>query len=162
VANYELFVFSLSLIAALGCGLIAGVFFAFSSFVMRALGRLPASSGIAPMQSINAVVLNPVFLGTFVGTAIVCVLAIIAALLTWHDQQSAYMLVGGILYLIGSFLVTIVFNVPLNNVLAGIGADDPESANVWAKYRVQWTAWNHVRTAAALAAAASFTLALRH
>ena len=160
MSNYELLVFGLSLFAALGCGLIAGVFFAFSSFVMRALARLSANGGIAAMQSINVVVLNPVFLGTFVGTAVICIFAMIAALLRWHDPQSLYMLVGGVLYLVGTFLVTITFNVPLNNKLAAVALDDAAGANVWANYLVKWTAWNHVRTAAALAAAASFTLAL--
>ena len=160
MTTLELFAFAVNLVAALGCGLIAGVFFAFSSFVMRALGRLHASGGIAAMQSINVAVLNPVFLGTFVGTALVCVFAMIAALLTWHDHQSVCMLVGGVLYLAGTFLVTIAFNVPLNNELAVVTPQDNEGANVWANYRVKWTAWNHVRTAAALAAAASFTLAL--
>jgi uncharacterized membrane protein len=46
--------FVLTLFAALGCGLVAGVFFAFSTFVMKALARLPAEQGIAAMQAINA------------------------------------------------------------------------------------------------------------
>jgi uncharacterized membrane protein len=160
MATLDGLVSGLTLIAALGCGLIAGVFFAFSSFVMRALGRLPASGGIAAMQWINVAVLNPVFLGVFVGTAVVCVLAMVAALLRWNDHQSVCMLVGGALYVVGTFLVTVVFSVPWNNALAAVAADDPGAANVWAKYRVRWTAWNHVRTAAALAAAALFMLAL--
>jgi uncharacterized membrane protein len=160
MATLELLVLGLNFVAALSCGLIAGVFFAFSSFVMRALARLPASGGIAAMQSINVAVLNPVFLGTFVGTALVCVLAMIGALLRWHDRQSVCMLVGGALYFLGTFLVTVAFNVPWNNALEAVTAQDPEGANVWDKYRVQWTGWNHIRTAAALAAAASFTLAL--
>jgi len=50
---------ALTLLSALGSGLIAGAFFAFSTFVMGALGRLPAAHGIAAMQSINVVVINP-------------------------------------------------------------------------------------------------------
>jgi len=46
-------IFILTLVSALGCGLIAGVFFAFSAFVMKALARLPPAQGIAAMQSIN-------------------------------------------------------------------------------------------------------------
>lgn len=53
----------LSILAMLGCGMIGGVFFAFSSFVMRALARLPDAQGLAAMQSINFVVLNWHFLG---------------------------------------------------------------------------------------------------
>ncbi len=45
--------FALTFVSALGCGLMAGVFFAFSAFVMHALARLPPAQGIAAMQSIG-------------------------------------------------------------------------------------------------------------
>jgi uncharacterized membrane protein len=152
--------FTMTLIAALGCGLIAGVFFAFSAFVMQALARLPHGEGIAAMQSINVVVLNPLFLGVFVGTAMVCVLGLIDSLVGWQTPGAAYVLAGSALYLVGTFLVTRVFNVPRNDALASVAPSDPSSAAIWAGYVSSWTAWNHVRTAAALAAAASFSIAL--
>jgi len=43
----------LPLLAALGSGVVAGVFFAFSSFVIPALARLPPAQGVLAMQSIN-------------------------------------------------------------------------------------------------------------
>src|SRR3954453_3000242 len=76
----------LKLAAALGCGLIAGVFFAFSTFVMKALARLPADEGMAAMQSINVVVLNPMFLGVFLGTAALCVGALIFSWRHWPES----------------------------------------------------------------------------
>lgn len=153
--------FALTLVAVLGCGLIAGVFFAFSSFVMRALGRLPPAEGMAAMQSINVVVLNPAFLGVFMGTAAACLAVAVLALLRWSQPGSAWLLTGGLLYLVGTFLVTIAFNVPRNDALAAVAATAPEAGPLWAGYLVSWTAWNHVRTAAALAALASFLFALR-
>lgn len=153
--------FSLTLIAALGCGLIAGVFFAFSAFVMRAFARLPAAEGMAAMQSVNVAVLNPVFLSAFVGTAAVCVLAVVASVLRWHEPGAVYLLVGGLLYLLGCLGVTAAFNVPRNETLASVEPSDPDSAKLWESYLASWTAWNHVRTVTALAAAASFCLALR-
>lgn len=152
----------LTLVAALGCGLIAGVFFAFSAFVMKALGRLPPGEGIAAMQSINVAVLNPWFLSAFLGTAAACVLVMISSLLRWRDPGAAYLLAGGALYLIGTFLVTVVFNVPRNKALASVRPADSDGASLWASYLASWTAWNHIRTAAALAAAASLTIALDH
>jgi uncharacterized membrane protein len=152
--------FALTLLAALGCGLIGGVFFAFSAFVMKALARLPPSQGIAAMQSINIAVLNPSFLGAFLGTAVICVVALIFSLLRWHERGAIYLLVGGTLYLVGTLLVTMVCNVPKNDVLASVAPADPGAASVWAGYIASWTAWNHVRTAASLAAAASFSIAL--
>lgn len=153
--------FGLTLLAALGCGLMAGVFFAFSAFVMKAFARLPAAEGMAAMQSINRAVINPLFLTVFLGTAAACGVALIVSLLRWHTSGAGYLLVGSLLYLVGTFLVTVVFNVPMNNALAAVAPSDPEGANLWANYLTSWTAWNHMRTAAALAAAALFTLALR-
>lgn len=152
--------FALKLFAALGCGLMAGVFFAFSTSVMKALARLPSAEGIAAMQSINVVILNPVFLAAFLGTAAACALVVITSLLRWHEPGAVYLLVGGALYLVGTFLVTMVCNVPKNEALALVAPADPDGARLWADYVATWTAWNHVRAAAALAAAASLTIAL--
>src|SRR5262245_22862378 len=112
------------------------------------------------MQSINVAVLTPIFLTTFLGTAAACVLVIIAAFLQWHTPGAVCLFGGGALYLVGAFLVTIMFNVPKNNALAAVAADDPDSASLWASYLTNWTAWNHGRATAALAAAATLTMAL--
>ena len=162
MAAMDQVLFALTLLAALGCGLIAGVFFAFSSFVMKALARLPAGVGIAAMQSINIVVLRSWFMAAFLGTAAVCVLASIYSLFRLQEPGVAYLLVGSVLYLVGSFLVTIVFNVPRNEALAKLAPTGPNSASFWSGYIANWTAWNHVRTIAALAAAASFSIALAY
>ncbi|MDN5698593.1 MAG: hypothetical protein L0G70_11570, partial [Rubrobacter sp.] len=60
--------YAVTLAAALGCGLVAGVFFAFSSFVMAALKRLPAAEGVAAMQAINALAVTPMLMAGFFGT----------------------------------------------------------------------------------------------
>jgi uncharacterized membrane protein len=153
--------FALTFVAALGSGLIAGAFFAFSTFVMKALARLPAGAGIAAMQSINVAVINPLFLGVFVGTAAVSVAGVVFALMRWDKPGAAYLLAGGALYFVGTFLVTVVFNVPLNNLLAAVAPDAPDAERQWAGYVSRWTVWNHVRTLAALAALGCFVVALR-
>ena len=112
------FLFSLKLITALGCGLVAGILYAFSTSVMKALGRLPAPQGIAAMQSINVAVINPLFMGAFFGTAAACVLVVVFSLLKWNEAGTVYLLSGGLIYLIGTILVTMAFNVPRNNALA--------------------------------------------
>lgn len=154
--------FGLKLFAALGCGLVAGIFFAFSTFVMKALAQQPPAQGIAAMQSINITVINPLFMLTFLGTGVVCILLAVFSLLKWQQPGAAYLLIGSLLYLVGTVLVTIGFNVPLNDALAIVKPDSAEGANLWSGYLTNWTFWNHVRTAAALAAAALFTLALCH
>jgi uncharacterized membrane protein len=148
-------------LSALGSGLIAGAFFAFSSFVMAALARLPAAQGIAAMQSINIVVINPLFVGTMFGTALACIALGVASILGWGEPRSFYLLGGGLFYLIGTVLVTMVFNVPRNDALAGLDPNSNEAVSLWVRYVAEWTTWNHVRTVAALAATAVFILALR-
>jgi uncharacterized membrane protein len=148
-------------LSGLGCGLVAGVFFAFSTFVMKALGRLPPAQGLAAMQSINEVVINPWFLTLFLGTAVTSACMVIGSLLRWHDPRAFYWLAGGALYLAGTILVTAVCNVPRNDALAQVAPGSPEAAGFWATYLSIWTAWNHVRTVAALLAGVSFTVALR-
>lgn len=150
----------MTILAAPGFGLIAGVFFAFSSFVMRALCRLPTREAIAAMKSINVAVLNGWFLGAFLGTAAVCGVALIVSFLRWQQAGSGYLAAGCLLYLIGCLGVTAVYKVPRNEALARVTPDDPDSKKAWERYVAEWAAWNHVRTAASLAACASFTAAL--
>ncbi|OLP18492.1 hypothetical protein BST81_10445 [Leptolyngbya sp. 'hensonii'] len=152
--------FALKLFSALGSGLIAGVFFAFSTFVMNALARLQPTQGIIAMQTINMTVINPWFMIAFLGTAATCVLLAISSLWQGNQPGTAYLLLGSLLYLMGTVLVTIVFNVPLNDALAIVKPDSPEGASLWSGYLANWTLWNHVRTAAALVAATAFTFAL--
>ncbi len=147
-------------VATLGAGLIGGLFFAFSTFVMTALGRLAPAGGIAAMQSINVAVLNPMFFTAFFGTAALCIVLVFFVLVDWSSDAAVPLLAGSLLYLIGTILVTILFNVPLNNRLAAVAPESVESADAWRHYLKTWTAWNHVRTAASLGAAASFIVAL--
>ena len=112
--------FVLTLLSALGCGLMGGVFFAFSAFVMRALARLPPAQGIAAMHSINVVAITPLLMVALFGTAAACVLVAVSSLTAWQRPGAAYLLVGSLLYLVGTILVTIVFNVPRNDALAAV------------------------------------------
>ncbi len=146
-------VFALTLAVALGCGLTSGAFFAFSTFVMRSLGRLPAPQGIAAMQSINVTVINPWFMTALFGTALICVASIAVALADWDGAYAPYLLAGGLLYLLGAIVVTIACNVPRNEALAKVDPAASGAEGLWARYLREWTAWNHVRTAAPLIAA---------
>jgi uncharacterized membrane protein len=151
---------ALLMLAAVGCGLIAGVFYAFSTFVMRALAILPQRDGIAAMQAINVAVINPLFLGVFMGSAAVSVIAAATAFAVAGRATMIWTLVGALLYVMGTFSVTMTFNVPLNNQLERTPTDDPAAGRVWADYLRRWTRWNHVRTIAAASAMLAFVLAL--
>jgi uncharacterized membrane protein len=146
----------LTLVTALGASLPAGAFFAFSTFIMAALGRVPAPEGIRAMQQINITVITPWFMTAVFGTGLACLAVAIAALVDWDGSYGPYLLAAAALYLIGCVGVTMWFNVPRNNALAKQEPESPEAAEIWQRYLVEWTAWNTVRTVASLAALGLF------
>ena len=147
-------------LALIGSALISGVFFAFSSFIMKALARLPSSEGIAAMQSINVVVLNPVFLGVFMGTTVMSLLVSMFSIGDWEAPASAYYLAGATLYIAGTFLVTGIGNVPLNNHLAAVTVNNPAADDIWRHYLDRWTRLNTIRTISAAVAAVMLLIGL--
>jgi uncharacterized membrane protein len=141
-------------IAAIGSGITAGVFFAFSSFVIAALKRISPEHGVAVMNSINVTVINPGFMSAFAGTALLCLLLSAGSIFKWDQGVAKLALIASLVYLIGTFGVTIVFNVPLNDKLAKQGI------SFWQDYLAAWTLWNHIRTVAAAVSASLFSWAL--
>jgi uncharacterized membrane protein len=146
--------------AIVGSALIAGVFFAFSNFIMKALERVPSSEGMLAMQTINVTVLNRWFLGVFMGTALLSLILAAMSIAAWELPHSPYLLGGAVAYMGGTWLVTGIGNVPLNNKLAAVKPDDPESSEVWEHYLKYWTKLNSQRTGAALLAAVLFSIGL--
>jgi uncharacterized membrane protein len=106
-----------TMVCALGCGVNAGVFFAFSSFVMHALSRLPPTQGMAAMHSINVVAVTPVFMTALFGTGAACLVLAGSTPFVWQRPGAGYVLAGTVIYLVGTVLVTIAFNVPRNDAL---------------------------------------------
>src|SRR5688500_15305520 len=101
----------LTFAAALGCGLVAGVLFAFSTFVMPALGRLPAPQGIAALRPIKGKATNPWSRRGLFGTAAVCVALIVAAPTGWDASSGPFRAPGGATYLLATIVVTMRANV---------------------------------------------------
>jgi uncharacterized membrane protein len=156
--NRDRVIVAVVFLAAIGRGLAGGVFYAFSSFVMAALGRLPPAHGASAMNEINVTVINLSFMTVFMGTTIAC-LGLLGGWYFWRGTISGRLiLAASLVYLIGSFGVTMAGNVPLNNELAA--ATPAQQAAVWTRFLDHWTVWNHVRTAASTLSAALFTAAL--
>ncbi|TKT74275.1 anthrone oxygenase family protein [Aquamicrobium sp. LC103] len=151
---------ALAVAAALGAGLMGGFFFAFSNTVMPSLGRLPADGAVAAMQGINVVVLNPLFFMAFFGSAALCLVLGVIALVNPASPGTWWLLAGSLLYLIGVIGVTMAFNVPMNEALAAVSADSTAAAALWEDYLTRWTMWNHVRAIAGLVASGLFVVAL--
>jgi uncharacterized membrane protein len=151
---------SLTFVTAIGAAAAGGVFFAFSTFVMAGLKRLPAPQGIAAMQSINVTAVRPLFMTLLFGTAALCAVLGVRAVTHWDTYRSPLLLAGSLLYLIGAIVLTGAHHVPLNDSLAKVDPQSISAAKEWTHYLSSWTSWNHVRTIAPIASAACFTLAL--
>ncbi|HEX7307728.1 DUF1772 domain-containing protein [Lentzea sp.] len=130
-----------TLIAATASGLMTGLFFAFSAAVMPGLADLPASAARAAMRRMNARIQNPVFLLLFLGNAVLCAFEVFQGRVA-----------GGLLYVVGAFLLTMVVNVPMNNRL------DRTDDAYWPEYLRRWTLWNHVRGLASLGSTVALLL----
>ena len=150
----------LSIAAVLGTALIGGLFFAFSNVVMPALTRVSAANGIVTMQLVNVEVLNRWFLGAFMGTAFVSTWLTVIAVVNWEQASSPWLLGGAVAYLLGTWLVTITGNVPLNKQLEVVNADNPESVQTWQHYLDRWTRLNSQRALGALLSALLFGIGL--
>jgi uncharacterized membrane protein len=156
----QLFTAGLLWFSALGCGLLAGVYFAFSTFIMTSLGRIDQAAGIAAMNTINVEIVRSLFMPIFIGTTLTSAALAVMTVFRWGEPGTIAMLAGGAVYVIGMFLVTVIFNVPLNNALAAAHPASAEAASLWARYLQDWTFWNHVRTAASIGACALFIAAI--
>ncbi|KVX09726.1 hypothetical protein WL02_24700 [Burkholderia ubonensis] len=146
--------------SAIGCGLMAGVYFAFSTFVMTSLGRLAPAAGVAAMNAINVDIVRSPFMPVFLGTTLASLALAILALLDRSEPGAIWIVAGGAIYVLGMFVVTMVFNVPLNDALSATDASSAEGGAFWARYLRDWTVWNHARTVASAAACGLFIAGL--
>jgi uncharacterized membrane protein len=140
--------------AAITSAAVGGLFYAFSTFVMKGLDRTAPAEAITAMRGINAEAqANPPFLALFLGSALLALGVGIAAAVRLAQPGSGYVLAGAALGLV-AFIVTMAFNVPLNNRLDALDPNGSSAADAlrdWQAYLGPWTTWNHVRTVAPLA-----------
>lgn len=146
--------------SAVGCGVLAGVYFAFSTFVMASLARIAPAAGAAAMNAINVEIVRSLFMPLFLGTTLTGAALAVLAFFRWGEPGAIAMLAGGGIYVLGMFIVTIIFNVPLNNALAAVDPASAQAAELWARYLRDWTFWNHVRSISSTGACVLFVAAI--
>src|SRR5262245_45599977 len=145
---------ALTAVSAAGAALSAGVFLAFSSFVMPGLGRIRSERAVAAMQAINVKAVNPLFMAVLFGPALVLPALAVYALANLGESYAPYLLAAAPAYVLGSAGLTIGYHVPRNNALERLDPGNSEAAETWSTYLREWTRWNHLRTVASLVAAA--------
>jgi uncharacterized membrane protein len=155
----------LTSIAALFSAAAGGMMYVFSTFVMRGLDRTGPVDAITAMRGINAEAnANPVFLlGYFGATILALVVGVIAAIQMRHPG-SWVVLVGAVFTILGA-VITMAFNVPLNNRLDTVnpvGLSAADAAREWQAYFSTWIAWNHARTITSFIGAVLLLLGVRY
>lgn len=152
--------FILCEVSVIACGLVAGVFLSFSDFVMRSLDGAKPAAGVEVMQGINREVLGSLFMVLLLAMSALSPFLLGYAYLHVAGSASVLIMTGGAIYFAGVFVVTLVFNVPMNGRLAAKDYGAAEAATYWTKtYRPHWTFWNSVRTLAAAASASCYLVA---
>ena len=124
-------------------GLMAGIYFIFSNTIMRALSNIPAVQASEAMVRINREILNPFFFVLFWGSCIGACFTIVTFI---NKDMPTLTLIAAMIFLMGSTLVTLLINVPLNEKLAAMVYLNDNVMEFWIVYRKSWTRWNHVRT----------------
>ncbi len=139
---------ALAWLLAICSGLMAGVYLAFSSFIMRSFAALDTAAAINAMNAINTCILRSLFMPLFFGSTLVAALLCGAGIRHWNTPGAFQAVSAGLIYALGMFAVTAGFNVPLNNALAKAQAGNNEARKAWTAYLSRWTRWNTIRTIA--------------
>jgi uncharacterized membrane protein len=153
-------IYLLTVLAALGSAIVGGAMYAFSSFVTSGLDRAGPGQAVAAMNGINVTAVRAPFMIPFVGTAILAAVLVVTGFVRWGRPGSAWLVAGGVVYVLGAFVLTIAYNVPRNDALALVDPSSTEAAATWATYYREWMIGNHIRTVASLVASAAFVAAL--
>ena len=147
--------YEIALLAALiGSGLVAGLCFAFLSFLLRGFDRLGALHAIRTMQAVNAAILRSSAMVVWFGTVGVGLLASLLA------EEAAFPVAGTVSYGVGAILITGLRNVPMNEALDRVDPEAPEAAEAWRRYRTRWGWWNALRTFVCALGSLLFAMAL--
>ncbi len=142
----------------LSAGLVAGVFLAFSDFIMPSLRDSAPAAGTEAMQLINRKVYRSIFMVLFLGLVPLSVLAMIVAVLFMEGSAAFWLAFAGALYFFGVFVVTAAGNVPMNKKLEAMPQSGKEAQRYWPGYVKGWVFWNHVRTAASFGSMAAYMI----
>jgi uncharacterized membrane protein len=149
------------IVLAVLTGVMAGIYFTFSVFLIKAMNELPALQAAQAMNKINDVIVNTLFLPIFFGSTLWYAGLVISAFADWQGQSSVLQIIAAAVYVVGMFVVTAFGNVPLNNRLKELENDDENLATYWHKYQGTWIRLNHIRTISCILALVILTIPIQ-
>ncbi len=156
----SMWIFVLWEVSVIVCGVVSGVFLTFSDFVMRSLDAARTAAGVEVMQVINREVYRSVFMFLFLGMSALSLFLVVYAYFRLAGPATSWVMAGGTIYFTGVFVVSVVFNVPMNNRLEAKEYSGTEAATYWTNtYMPHWTFWNRIRAISSAVAAVCYLVA---
>lgn len=149
-------------LAVISCALVAGIFLAFSDFIIRSLLAAKPAAGIECMQQINRKVYRSIFMVLLMGMVPYSFILILYSYFISTQNEFGWTLAGGLTYFVGVILVTGICNVPMNQRLDSMNFADNETETYWLEYCRTWTNWNHIRTGFSVLSAIFYFIACLH
>ena len=140
-------------------GLSAGLFYAWQVSVIPGTKKIADLTYLETMQSINRAILNPAFFIIFFGSLILLGISSIHEF-SANKWAFAFMLASTITYLVGTFGVTALGNVPLNDQLDVLNITELSTQKVAEFRELYETKWNKLHLIRTVFAVLSFFLAL--
>lgn len=143
------------ILSVLLTGLIAGLFYGYDCSIIKGLGSLTDKEYLGAFQSINRAILNPYFFLSFIGSIIVLLITCWLTFKSGNMTTFYFLLAATLVYLLGTFIVTMAANVPLNNQLdrLNLAAEPAEAISAFReKFETTWNNWHHIRTYASMLA----------
>ena len=150
----------LTVVCAVGAATAAGAFLTFSTFTIAGLRKLPASDGAAAMQSINRQATTPLFMLVLFGTGLACLVLGVRSARHLDEPFATQRLIACAIYFVGVVVLTVVYHVPRNDMLASFDPNSADGIAYWHTFLRQWVPMNHIRTAAPLVSSVMLALSL--
>ncbi|MFJ6615777.1 DUF1772 domain-containing protein [Streptomyces sp. NPDC091289] len=144
-------------LSAIVNGLYAGFMLTFLIAIMPGLAELTDEQFTAAMRRFNDKVPGPVFLVLFLGVVALPAAAFFTGL-GEHSETTGPAVLGALICVIISHLVTFFGNIPLNNALTASEGGDDSAAR--AAFESRWNTFHQVRTAFNLVACVLLAVAL--
>ena len=156
----EFFVFALVLAIVL-CALVSGLLFGFAVVVMPGIAKLPDKDFLLAFKHMDGIIQNNqlLFMLVWVGSILSVLASMILGTMDLSGQEAVLLWLGCGWYLLGVQLPTIVFNIPLNNTIQGLGIDklnESELTNSRLNFEAKWNRWNNIRTINGIIAVSTF------
>lgn len=135
----------------LSCSLVTGFIFTYAIVVLPGFSKLDDKEYIRAFQVTDEVIQNnqPLFMLTWIGSIISVLGAILASILSPDLGETWFIVLIGVVYLLGVQGITITIHLPMNNHIKDLNLDELDNQTLSKerlKLETKWNYFNNIRT----------------